>query len=68
MADSVPKLVALQAATRPEAVAVAGDRVMTYRELDARAECLADRLSSLGVGPDVVVGLCVKSSPAMDPA
>lgn len=42
-----------------------GGRRLTYRELDVRAERLARALRALGAGPDVVVGLCLKSSPAM---
>ena len=35
---------------------------MTYRELDRRANQLAHHLRALGVGPDVLVGLCVERS------
>ncbi|PYS95981.1 MAG: hypothetical protein DMF50_06440 [Acidobacteria bacterium] len=65
MTECVADLVGAQAAATPEALAVAGGRRLTYRELDARAERLADRLRSLGVGPDVLVGLCLESSAAM---
>jgi amino acid adenylation domain-containing protein len=64
--QSVPSLVGAQATVSPDALAVTGGGgQLTYRELDARAEQLARRLRSLGVGPDVVVGLCHDSSPAM---
>lgn len=63
---SVAELVALQAAGNPGAVAVASaTRILTYGELDARANALAVHLGDLGVGPDVVVGLCIPRSPAM---
>jgi amino acid adenylation domain-containing protein len=63
---SVAELVALQAAGKPSAVAVASaSRVLSYGELDARANTLAALLRGLGVGPDVVVGLCIPRSPAM---
>jgi amino acid adenylation domain-containing protein len=59
----VPQLVAAQAAATPDALAVvAGDRQLTYRELDTRSNQLARHLRSLGVGPDVVVALCLKRS------
>jgi amino acid adenylation domain-containing protein len=47
----------------PDAVAVVcEDRQLTYRELDCRANQLAHYLSSLGVGPEVPVGICVERS------
>ncbi|WP_343073363.1 non-ribosomal peptide synthase/polyketide synthase [Pyxidicoccus fallax] len=47
----------------PEAPAVSfGERTLTYRELDARANQLAWHLRSLGVGPDVVVGVHLERS------
>ena len=46
---------------RPEALAViSGDRRLTYGELEARSNRLAHHLVSLGVGPDVVVGVCAE--------
>ncbi|MES1242897.1 MAG: amino acid adenylation domain-containing protein, partial [Acidobacteriota bacterium] len=36
---------------------------MTYAELDARAEALAEVLAAEGVGPDQLVGLCLERSP-----
>jgi non-ribosomal peptide synthetase component F len=62
----VPQLVEGQAVAHPDAVAVAaGDCVLTYQELNVRAGELADQLRLIGVGPDVPVGLCLKSSIAM---
>src|SRR6266487_519653 len=59
----VPQLVATQAALRPGAVAlVERDRMLTYRELNRRANQLAHYLRSLGVGPNVLVGFCVERS------
>ncbi|HYV30825.1 MAG TPA: amino acid adenylation domain-containing protein, partial [Candidatus Binatia bacterium] len=47
----------------PEAVAVVFEgQFLTYRELNARADQLGYHLRSLGVRPDVLVGLCVERS------
>src|ERR1043165_535257 len=57
---SVPEMVAAQAAAEPEAIAVAaGSQVLSYRELNLRADRVARCLRSLGVGADVLVGLCL---------
>jgi amino acid adenylation domain-containing protein len=62
----VHELVAEQAARRPEAVALVGEQgELRYGELVARAGRLARSLRRLGVGPEVVVGLCIERSPAM---
>jgi len=62
----VPELIAAQAARTPEAVALAWDGgSLTYRELDAQANQLANHLRARGVGPDVRVGICVERSPEL---
>jgi amino acid adenylation domain-containing protein len=59
----VHQLVARQAAATPDAVAVVmGDQVLSYRELNERANQLGHLLQTLGVGPDVLVGLCLERS------
>jgi amino acid adenylation domain-containing protein/FkbM family methyltransferase len=59
----VPELVAIQAAATPDAVAlVAGCQVLNFLELNRRANQLAHYLQALGVGPSVLVGLCVERS------
>jgi amino acid adenylation domain-containing protein len=56
-------LFAEQAALTPAAVAVViGDKCLTYRELDRRSSQVAHYLQTLGVGPEVVVGLCLERS------
>ncbi len=55
-----------QVARTPEAVAlVFADEELTYGELDSRANQLAHHLQGLGVGPEVLVGICVERSPEM---
>ena len=50
----------------PDAIALITDREqLTYRELNERANQLANRLRRLGVGPEVLVGLCVDRSSVM---
>jgi amino acid adenylation domain-containing protein len=57
------QLIEAQVERAPEAIAVVYEgHSLTYRELNARANQLAHYLQSLGVGPDVPVGLCVERS------
>ncbi|WP_166481988.1 amino acid adenylation domain-containing protein [Scytonema sp. UIC 10036] len=52
-----------QVARTPDAVAVVfEDQKLTYGELNSRANQLAHDLQSLGVGADVLVGICVERS------
>jgi amino acid adenylation domain-containing protein len=56
-------LVAAQAAATPDLPAVvAPDGQLTYRELEDRASRLAAHLQGYGVGPDVLVGICLERS------
>ncbi len=55
-----------QAERTPDAVAVVfDDQQLTYRELNRRANQLAHHLRRLGVGPEVLVGICVERSPEL---
>ncbi len=59
----IHELFAEQAQRRPDAVAVIADgEQVSYGKLNARANQLAHRLQSLGVGPEVVVGICAERS------
>ena len=47
----------------PDAPAIRlGSAMLTYRELDRRSNQLAHHLRELGVGPDVLVGVCLERS------
>lgn len=59
----IPQLIANQAKTAPDAIAlVSKQEVLEYRELNQRANQLAHYLQTLGVGPNVLVGVCVERS------
>jgi amino acid adenylation domain-containing protein len=59
----VQDLVEAQVRRTPDAVAALfGDRRLTYRELNERANRLAHYLRGLGAGPDRLVGLCLERS------
>ena len=65
-APCVAELVAQQAAANPSAMAIcAGHEVLSYAELNRRANRLAHYLRSVGVGRDVAVGLYLERSPSM---
>ncbi len=50
-----------QAQATPDAIAVRqNDETLTYRELDERANQLAHHLQARGVGPDILVALCIE--------
>jgi len=57
------ELIEFNAQQTPKDVAVIfRERKLTYGELNARANQLARQLQSLGVGPDVLVGVCLPRS------
>ncbi len=61
--NCLPQLISATAAATPDATALRmGSRLLSYAELDARAETLAARLKVLGVGPEVVVGVGLERS------
>ncbi|HEX9671698.1 MAG TPA: AMP-binding protein, partial [Thermoanaerobaculia bacterium] len=62
----VHQLFEAQAEHTPESIAlVAGEVSLAYRELNRRANQVAERLRELGVGPEVRVGVCTERSAAM---
>ncbi|MFF4431012.1 amino acid adenylation domain-containing protein [Streptomyces sp. NPDC001513] len=57
---TVAELFERQAAATPDAVALeAGDEVLTYRALDARASRVAQELAARGVGAETLVGVAL---------
>src|SRR5207302_4710599 len=55
-----------QVARDPEAIAlVFGARLVSYRELNERANRVAHYLRKRGVGPEALVGVCLERSPEM---
>lgn len=60
---TLSELFEAQVVCTPEATAVSfGERELSYEALNGRANQLAHRLRSLGVGPDVLVGLWMERS------
>ncbi|MFS0517038.1 amino acid adenylation domain-containing protein [Nostoc sp. UIC 10607] len=60
---SIHQLFEEQVDSTPDAVAVEfEDQQLTYHQLNSRANQLAHYLKSLGVGADVLVGICVERS------
>jgi amino acid adenylation domain-containing protein len=65
-AQTVHRLFELQTEQTPEAAALVFEgEVLTYRELNAKANRLAHFLRDLGVGPEMPVGICVERSADM---
>jgi len=59
----VPNAISAQTIRNPDAVALIADtKVLLYRDLDCQSNRLAHRLRKLGVGADVLVGLCLPRS------
>ncbi len=62
----IHQLFEAQVEQTPEAVAVSfADKQLTYQELNNRSNQLAHYLKTLGVGPDVPVGICIERSSEM---
>jgi len=62
----IHQLFEAQVERTPDAIAIVfGDEQLTYIELNRRTNQLADYLRTLGVGPEIPVGICLKQSPEM---
>lgn len=63
---TIPELFAVQVTKNPDAIAITfeGQR-LTYRQLDQRTNQIANLLRKLGVGPDVLVAVCLERSMEM---
>ncbi|PSB01236.1 non-ribosomal peptide synthetase, partial [Merismopedia glauca] len=60
---SVVDLFELRVKEAPEAIAVVfEEEKLTYQELDEKANLLAESLRSLGVKPEILVGICLEPS------
>ncbi|QXJ23365.1 amino acid adenylation domain-containing protein [Actinomadura graeca] len=61
---TIPDLFQRQVTAHPDATAlVHGDHTLTYRDLDTRADQLAQTLIGRGVGPETVVAVALPRSP-----
>jgi amino acid adenylation domain-containing protein len=64
--QTLPQLFAAQAARTPEATAlVCGERIMTYRELDAASNRLARELLGRGLAPQTRIGVMLDRTPEL---
>jgi amino acid adenylation domain-containing protein len=62
----IHQLFVQQAKESPNALAlVHNNQQLTYEELDSKTNQLANYLQQLGVGPDVLVGICMHRCPEM---
>ena len=62
----LPELIEDQVAITPQALAIVNEQGrLSYQELNERANQLAHYLRTLGVGPEVRVGICLDRSPEM---
>ncbi|MBA2675656.1 non-ribosomal peptide synthetase, partial [Ramlibacter sp.] len=64
--QAIHKLFEEQARSSPDAVALVHEGgQLTYAQLDARSNQLAHALCALGVGPELLVGICAERGPEM---
>ena len=60
-----PDALAIEMYTMGGADGVALNKTLTYQQLNQKANQLAHYLKVLGVGPDVIVAVCMTRSPAL---
>jgi amino acid adenylation domain-containing protein len=61
-----PQLFEQQAAAHPDATAlICGERQLSYRELNQRANQVAHHLRKRGIGPDMLAAVCLDRSPEL---
>jgi amino acid adenylation domain-containing protein len=59
----VPEMVSAQAEATPRALALtSGGEILTYEQLESRSNQIASLLTSFGVGPEVLVAVCLERS------
>jgi amino acid adenylation domain-containing protein len=62
----VTELIRVRAQLSPHALALASrHQTVTYGDMEAQADKLSQYLISIGVGPEVLVGVCLERGPAM---
>src|SRR5688572_32611621 len=60
---TLSELFCLRASQMPDAIAACfGEFQITYGDLDRRSNMLAPSLRSCGVGPELLVGICIERS------
>jgi surfactin family lipopeptide synthetase A len=61
--ECVHQIIEAQVKKYPDRTAVEfGDKYLSYKELDERANQVANYLIKLGIGPDMMVGICIERS------
>ena len=64
--ECIHRVVSQQARRSPAALAVSGNgKQLNYSDLERRSDQLARKLRSLGIGQEVLVGICMERSPEM---
>ncbi|MFF9063708.1 condensation domain-containing protein, partial [Streptomyces sp. NPDC014882] len=63
---TIHRLIEERVAAHPDAIAVTqGDHRWTYADINARANRLAHHLRDTGIGPDMLIAVCLERSPEL---